>query len=63
MTSMTGPTGAVYALSNQVYIIKHGDGEHYSKVQITEYTSRSADNEAEPPVLAADILKIKYQNF
>jgi hypothetical protein len=63
MTSMSGPNGAEYELSNQVYVIKHGDGVHYSKVQITEYTSRSADNAAEPPVAAADILKVKYQNF
>jgi hypothetical protein len=63
MTSMTGPNGAEFSLSKQVYIIKHGDGEHYSKIQITEYTSRSADTAATPPVLAADILKIKYQNF
>jgi hypothetical protein len=39
MITMTGPNGAEYALSNQVYIIKHGDGIHYSKLQITDYTS------------------------
>jgi hypothetical protein len=63
MTSMTGPSGATFELSNQVYIIKHGDGIHFSKIQITDYTSRSADNSVNPPVAAADILKIKYQNF
>jgi hypothetical protein len=63
MTAMTGPNGAEFALSNQVYIVKHGDGAKYSKIQITEYTSRSAAPTADPPVLAADILKVKYQNF
>jgi hypothetical protein len=52
MTHMMPPVGATYALSNQVYIIKHGDGTHYSKVQITEYASDSGD-----------VLKVKYQNF
>jgi hypothetical protein len=63
MTSMMGPNGATYEVSQEVYIVKHGNGVNYSKIQITEYTSRSADNTATPPVAAADILKIKYQNF
>lgn len=54
---------ASFELTGQVYIIKHGDGEHYSKVQIIDYTSQSADPNVAPPVPAADILKIKYQNF
>jgi hypothetical protein len=57
--SMTNMRAGEFAVSNQVYIIKHGDGTHYSKMQITEYTSRSADTSAEPPVPAADILTVK----
>jgi hypothetical protein len=60
MLSMTGGT---FELTNQVYIIKHGDGVHYSKLEVTDYESRSADAVADPPVLAADVYEITYQNF
>ncbi|MDR2049129.1 MAG: HmuY family protein, partial [Treponema sp.] len=36
MTKMIG--GAEFGLTGQVYIIRHGDGAGYSKVEITEYT-------------------------
>jgi hypothetical protein len=54
---------ATYDLTNQVYIIKHGDGIRYSKLEVTYYESRSADTSVDPPVLAADIYTITYQNF
>jgi hypothetical protein len=61
MTSMTGPNGATFELSNQVYIIKHGDGEHYSKLQITDYSSVSSGTDRNAPV--TETYKFKYRNF
>jgi hypothetical protein len=43
-----------YAGNNQVYIIRHGDGEHYSKIQIV-YAYLSAD--------LKDEWRVTYQNF
>jgi hypothetical protein len=54
----TGSTGMppVFGNTNQVYIIRHGDGAHYSKIQITyEYISL--------PTPASDTWGIAYQNF
>jgi hypothetical protein len=62
MTSMTGPTGATYELSNQVYIIKHGDGTQYSKLQVTEYTSVSTGGSG-MTATSDETYKIKYRNF
>jgi hypothetical protein len=46
--------------TDQVYIICHGDGEHYSKIQIAyEYIGANAD-EGTP---AKDAWGIRYQNF
>jgi hypothetical protein len=61
MITMTGPNGAEYALSNQVYIIKHGDGIHYSKLQITNYTSVSTGGGMGSPV--TETFTFTYQNF
>jgi hypothetical protein len=44
-----------YDPSNRVYIIKHGDGEKYSKIQITEYESNTSEK--------SDTYVIKYANF
>jgi hypothetical protein len=43
-----------YSLTNEVYIIKHGDGAGYSKIQIIEYSSTTSPS--------ADNYTIKYQN-
>jgi hypothetical protein len=45
----------VYTPTNQIYIIKHGDGSGYSKIQITAYESNTTTN--------TDTYQIKYQNF
>jgi hypothetical protein len=45
----------VFSVTNQIYIIKHGDGSKYSKIQITAYQSDTATN--------TDTYQIKYQNF
>ena len=44
-----------YDPSNRVYIIKHGDGVTYSKIQITEYESNTSEK--------SDTYVIKYANF
>jgi hypothetical protein len=44
--------GPTFASSNQVYIIRHGDGEHYSKIRITYEFASSKDN-----------WLVTYQNF
>ncbi|MDR1278059.1 MAG: hypothetical protein LBK02_04855 [Treponema sp.] len=44
-----------YHLSNQVYIIRHGDGKGESKVQIRSYESQSRED--------MDRYIISYQNF
>jgi hypothetical protein len=50
------PSMGTYASTDQVYIIRHGDGSHYSKIQITyEYAST--------PAPAKDVWLISYQNF
>jgi hypothetical protein len=41
--------------SKRVYIIKHGDGAGYSKIQITDYESNSA--------VGSDTYIIRYENF
>jgi hypothetical protein len=46
--------GPTFSSTNYVYIIRHGDGEHYSKIQIT-YAYQSSP--------AADTFVIKYSNF
>ncbi|MDR0624401.1 MAG: HmuY family protein [Treponema sp.] len=46
--------GPVFGSSGKVYIIKHGDGTHYSKIQITyEYVSSGAK----------DTFSVKFSNF
>jgi hypothetical protein len=45
----------VMSVSNQIYIIKHGDGSKYSKIQITAYESSTS--------AGTDTYQIKYQNF
>ncbi|MDR3114840.1 MAG: HmuY family protein [Treponema sp.] len=44
-----------YDPSNRVYIIKHGDGEKYSKIQITDYESNTSEK--------SDTYVIKYATF
>jgi hypothetical protein len=44
-----------YDPSYQVYIIRHGDGTHYSKIQITEYESNTSEK--------SDTYVIQYANF
>jgi hypothetical protein len=46
--------GPTFSSTNYVYIIRHGDGKHYSKIQIT-YAYQSSP--------AADTFVIKYSNF
>jgi hypothetical protein len=46
-----------FDVTNQIYIIKHGDGSTYSKVQVTAYASNTADG------ASIDEYQIKYQNF
>jgi hypothetical protein len=47
--------------TNQVYIIRHGDGTRYSKIQITyEYVSATT---GDTPTPAADVWGIRYANF
>jgi hypothetical protein len=59
MTTMTGPNGATFDLTNEVYIVKHGDGTHYSKLQITNYGSEGSGMGA--PV--TETFNFKYRNF
>jgi hypothetical protein len=61
MISMTGPNGAEFEMSNEVYIIKHGDGTHYSKLQVTEYTSVTTGTGMGAP--SDETYKITYRNF
>ncbi|MDR1248433.1 MAG: HmuY family protein [Treponema sp.] len=51
-SSSHGGGGPTFASSNQVYIIRHGDGGHYSKIQIVYEFASSKDN-----------WQVKYQNF
>jgi hypothetical protein len=44
-----------YDPSNRVYIIKHGDGKNYSKIQITEYESNTSAK--------SDTYVVRYANF
>jgi hypothetical protein len=46
----------VYGVSEQVYIIRHGTGDKYSKIQIADYTSTTGSS-------ASDTYDITYQNF
>jgi hypothetical protein len=46
---------ASYTLENWVYIIRHGDGSKYSKIQITGFEMPSGQGK--------DVYQIKYQNF
>jgi hypothetical protein len=55
MTKMIG--GAEFGLTHQVYIIRHGDGVRYSKIEITEYAFAGSMGSA------TDTYTIKYQNF
>jgi hypothetical protein len=45
----------VMSASNQIYIIKHGDGSRHSKIQITVYESNTTND--------TDTYQIIYQNF
>jgi chitinase len=45
----------VMSASNQIYIIKHGDGSKYSKILINAYESSTANG--------TDTYQIIYQNF
>jgi hypothetical protein len=44
-----------YDPSKRVYIIKHGDGTKYSKIQTTEYESNTSEK--------SDTYCVKYTNF
>jgi hypothetical protein len=55
-----GAAGPTWSSSGQVYIIRHGDGENYSKIQIT-YEYQGANADAGTP--ATDVWGIEYQNF
>jgi hypothetical protein len=48
--------------TEEVYIIRHGNGANYSKIQI-EYQYTAANTTASPPTSAADTWGITYQNF
>jgi hypothetical protein len=49
-----------YNSTDRVYIIKHGDGTHYSKIQIAyEYFAAAAS----PTGAAVDAFVVSYQNF
>jgi hypothetical protein len=57
--TMTG-SAAVFDMSGQVYIIRHGDGAHHSKLQVVTYesdTSNMAENGG------ADKYLIQYANL
>jgi hypothetical protein len=58
-------TPTTYRAVPQVYIIKHGDGVHYSKIQFDKYESHSdvADAPEGAPAAAFDHYEISYQNF
>jgi hypothetical protein len=46
-----------YSLTQQVYIIRHGDGNNYSNVQITEMDTQASTKGNKR------IYSIKYQNY
>jgi hypothetical protein len=48
-------TMGAFEPTGQVYIIKHGDGSHYSKIKIEEYESSTANG--------TDTYLIRYQNL
>jgi hypothetical protein len=52
---MTGMMTGTYGVTEQVYIIKHGTGDRYSKIQITDYISSTANS--------TDTYEITVQNF
>jgi len=47
------PTTHGISVSSEVYIVRHGDGSHYSKLQVTSMTGSTADRTR----------VIKYANF
>jgi hypothetical protein len=47
----------VYSVTRQVYIVKHGDGEHYSKMHITALETLPSTSGAKR------IFMIRYKNF
>jgi hypothetical protein len=49
-----------FYVTNQVYIIKHGDGEHYSKFQVTQFT-RNFGSSALKGV--SDTFKVRWKNL
>jgi hypothetical protein len=44
-----------YPVTNVVYIVKHGDGTHYSKIQVTEYEFNSS--------ATSDGFVVKFENL
>jgi hypothetical protein len=47
----------VYSVTRQVYIVRHGDGENYSKMQISALESLPSTGGAKR------IFAIRYENF
>jgi hypothetical protein len=47
--------GSGYPVTNIVYIIKHGDGSHYSKIQIAEYEYNGSG--------PSDTYVVRYENL
>jgi hypothetical protein len=54
------PSMGQYTSTSQVYIIRHGDGTHYSKISI-DYEYAAAVQSTSTP--ARDIWAVSYQNF
>ncbi|MDR2483767.1 MAG: HmuY family protein [Treponema sp.] len=50
-----GGGGSGYPVTNVVYIIKHGDGSHYSKIQVTEYEYNGSG--------PSDTFVVRYENL
>jgi hypothetical protein len=44
-----------FRVTNRVYIIRHGDGEHYSKFQVTKFVRNSSD--------LTDTYRVIWENF
>ena len=51
----SGAGGSGYPVTNIIYIIKHGDGSHYSKIQVTEYEYNGSG--------PSDTFIVRYKNL
>jgi hypothetical protein len=49
-----GEASSSYPVTNVVYIVQHGDGVHFSKIQVSSYEYGSS---------ASDTYVVKYKNF